>query len=190
MPGFALHSRWLLVLILSAVAVAAGAWLRAAYAPEWWPTPWPASAPAGLRPWCVEADCYSQLARVQRILRGQGLVQNHFTVENWPEGLVPSTTAPFDYLILLLRAPLTLFTPYPLDWAGALISPLIALALVIFWLAVPARSLGIAGRIVLVAGLALSPALIWATSFGRPRHQSLIVALLAVALTLEYERWR
>ena len=66
--------------------------------------------PPAIRPWAVEADCYSQLARVQRILHGQGLIQNHFKVENWPEGLTPSTTAPFDYVILLLYAPLS-FSP-------------------------------------------------------------------------------
>jgi hypothetical protein len=34
------------------------------------------------------------------------------------------------------------------------------------------------------------PSLIWATAFGRPRHQSLILALMAMGLTAEYERWQ
>ena len=169
--------------VLAAVLV--GGWLRTVYAPEWRPTP----APPGLRPWAAEADCYSQLARVQRILRGQGLAQNHFKVENWPEGLTPSTTAPFDYVILALWAPLALVTRYPLDWAGAVVSPLLGLGLVAFWLAVRSRCFQPAARAVLVAGLALIPELVWATAFGRPRHQSLIVALIAAALTIEYERW-
>jgi hypothetical protein len=181
------------LLLFVAVIVATilvGGWLRTAYAPEWWPTPWPPQASTGLRPWPVEADCYSQLARVQRILHGQGLVQNHFTVENWPEGLIPSTTAPFDYVIILLWAPLALFTAYPLDWAGALVSPFLWLTLVAFWIFVRAESWKRAGRAALLVGMALAPSLVWATEFGRPRHQSLIVALLAVALTAEYERWQ
>jgi hypothetical protein len=162
-----------------------GDWVRTAYAPEWRPS----QTALGLRPWAVEADCYSQLARVQRILQGQGLVQNHFTVENWPEGLTPSTTAPFDYVILALWAPLALLTRYPLDWAGALVSPALALGLVAFWIFFRSRCFERAGRAALVVGLGLIPGLVWATAFGRPRHQSLIVALLAVALTAEYERW-
>jgi hypothetical protein len=172
-------------LFVCAATVLTGAWLRAVYAPEWQPR---ASAPSP-RPWAVEADCYSQLARDQRILAGQGLIQNHFTVENWPEGLTPSTTAPFDYAILALYAPLKLFTAYPLDWAGALISPVLALALAIFWMSFRSRTFNRVGRTVLIAGLAFVPALVWATAFGRPRHQSLIVALMALALTAEYERW-
>jgi hypothetical protein len=163
-----------------------GGWLRTAYAPEWWPT----KTDQGLHPWAVEADCYSQLARVQRILNGQGLVQNHFTVENWPEGLIPSTTAPFDYVILALYAPLALFTHYPLDWAGALVSPALWLGMVAFLVFVPTRCFQRAGRAALLVGIALVPALVWATAFGRARHQSLILALLTVALTAEYERWQ
>ena len=143
-----------------------------------------------MRPWAVEADCYSQLARVQRILHGQGLLQNHFTVENWPEGLVPSTTAPFDYVILLLWAPLALFTRHPLDWAGALVSPALWVALVFFWSLIRSREFNLAGRALLLAGSAALPAFIWATACGRPRHQSLILALMAMGLTAEYERWQ
>lgn len=172
-----------IIVVLATLLI--GGWLRTAYAPEWWP----AKTPAGLRPWAVEADCYSQLARVQRILAGQGLVQNHFTVENWPEGLIPSTTAPFDYVILALYAPLTILTPHPLDWAGALVSPVLWLGIVAFLIFVRARCFQRVGHAALLAGIAFVPALVWATAFGRARHQSLILALLTVALTAEYERW-
>ncbi len=168
--------------------MALGGWLRATSVPEWLPSPKGDAEVAG-RPWMVEADCYSQLARVQRIAHGGGLIQNHFTVENWPEGLVPSTTAPFDYCILLLAAPLALLTAHPLDWAGVLISPLLWAGLVIFWTLFRSRSFTRWGRSLLVLGTALLPPLVWATAFGRPRHQSLIMALMAVGLTLEYERW-
>jgi hypothetical protein len=146
--------------------------------------------PAAMHPWAVEADCYSQLARVQRILDGQGLLQNHFKVENWPEGLVPSTTAPFDYAILLLYGPLALFTRHPLDWAGALVSPVLWVAMVLFWLLFRSREFNSAGRALFLAGSAALPAFIWATACGRPRHQSLILALMAMGLTAEYERWQ
>ena len=106
-----------LFILFGAACLAVGIGLRAWYAPEWM-APDTTQNPPGIRPWAVEADCYSQLARVQRILNGQGLLQNHFTVENWPEGLTPSTTAPFDYAILVLYFPLWLFTKHPLDWAG------------------------------------------------------------------------
>ena len=145
--------------------------------------------PAVLRPWAVEADCYSQLARVQRILAGKGLIQNHFTVENWPEGLTPSTTAPFDYVILALYEPLRLVTRYPLDWAGALVSPALWVGMVGFWMFFRSREFNAMGRFLFLIGSAALPALIWGTAFGRPRHQSLILVLMAVALTAEYERW-
>jgi hypothetical protein len=165
-----------------------GGWLRAVYAPEWMLVDTTQKPPA-LRPWAVEADCYSQLARVQRILHGDGLVQNHFKAENWPEGLVPSTTAPFDYVILLLYAPLSLFTRHPLDWAGALVSPALWIALVFFWMLIRSREFNLTGRALLLIGSAALPAFIWATACGRPRHQSLILALMAMGLTAEYERW-
>lgn len=166
-----------------------GCWLRVVYAPEWM-APDTMQHPPAMRPWAVEADCYSQLARVQRILQGQGLIQNHFKVENWPEGIVPSTTAPFDYVILLLYAPLTLFTRHPLDWAGALVSPALWVGLVFFWTLFRSREFNLAGRALFLIGSAALPAFIWATACGRPRHQSLILALMAMGLTAEYERWR
>ncbi len=175
--------------VLTVACLLAGFWLRATYAPEWM-APDTTQTPPAVRPWAVEADCYSQLARDQRILHGQGLIQNYFTVENWPEGLVPSTTAPFDYAILLLWAPLALLTRHPLDWAGALISPALWIALVAYWSLFRSREFGLVGRALLIIGSTALPAFIWATACGRPRHQSLILALMAVGLTAEYERWQ
>ena len=155
-----------------------------------WMAPDTTQNPPAMRPWALEADCYSQLARVQRILHGQGLLQNHFAVENWPDGLAPSTTAPFDYVILLLYAPLALFTTHPLDWAGALVSPALWVGLVLFWMLFRSREFNLAGRALFLLGSAALPAFIWATACGRPRHQSLILALMAMGLTAEYERWQ
>jgi hypothetical protein len=175
--------------ILAMICLLAGYGLRAIYAPEWMLMD-TTQHPSAMRPWAVEADCYSQLARVQRILKGQGLIQNHFTVENWPEGLIPSTTAPFDYVILLLYAPLALLTKHPLDWAGALVSPALWIVLVFFWMLFRSREFNLVGRALLLIGSTALPAFIWATACGRPRHQSLILALMAMGLTAEYERWQ
>ncbi len=177
------------LVVLAVVCLGAGLWLRAVYTPEW-ALPDTTQHPAGIHPFAIEADCYSQLARDQRILNGQGLIQNHFTVENWPEGLLPSTTAPFDYVILLLYAPLTLFTQHPLDWAGALVSPALWVVLILFWLLFRSREFSLVGRALLVIGATALPALILATEFGRPRHLSLTLVLMAMALTAEYERWQ
>ncbi len=178
------------VFVLVCIAgLAVGVGLRGWYAPEWM-APDTTQNPPAVRPWAVEADCYSQLARVQRILEGKGLLQNHFEAENWPEGLTPSTTAPFDYAILLLYFPLWLVTKHPLDWAGALVSPALWLALAGFWMLIRSREFTLFGRALLVAGSAVLPSLIWATAMGRPRHQSLILVLMAMGLTAEYERWQ
>jgi hypothetical protein len=180
---------WAAFVAIGLISLALGLWLRSIYSPEWM-SPDTTQTPTAMRPWAVEADCYSQLARVQRILNGQGLIQNHFAVENWPEGLVPSTTAPFDYAILLLYFPLRLVTQHPLDWAGALISPALWVALGLFWAFIRLREFNLAGRSLFLLGSAVMPQLIWATACGRPRHQSLIIALMAMGLTAEYERWR
>jgi hypothetical protein len=179
---------WILWLLLGLACLALGGYLRIQYAPEWIQKDTTRQPPV-LRPWMVEADCYSQLARVQRILQGDGLIQNHFKVENWPEGLVPSTTAPFDYCILLLYAPLKLITHYPLDWAGALVSPLLWVGLFLFWMFFRSREFSRLSRALFLIGSAAMPGFIWATACGRPRHQSLILVLLALGLTAEYERW-
>jgi hypothetical protein len=171
---------------LGLLLVLYGCWLRGISAPEWLP---PDATSPHLRPWMVEADCYSQMARVQRIIAGKGLIQNHFEVENWPEGMKPSTTAPFDYVILLLYEPLRLVTTYPLDWAGAVVSPALWVGMVFFWMFFRSREFNLTGRFLFLIGSAALPAFIWGTAFGRPRHQSLILALMAVGLTAEYERW-
>ena len=175
--------------LFSIACMAMGLGLRAWYSTEWM-SPDTTQNPPAIRPWAIEADCYSQLARVQRILEGKGLLQNHFNVENWPEGLTPSTTAPFDYAILLLYFPLWLFTNHPLDWAGALVSPALWLALAGFWMLIRSREFTLFGRALLIAGTAILPSIIWATVVGRPRHQSLIFVLIAMGLTAEYERWQ
>lgn len=178
-------SKWMFIALLLVL----GWYFRMEITPEW------KSDSAGhallqWRPFLVEADCYSQLARDQRILQGGAWIQKHFAVENWPEGLIPSTTAPFDYCILALYLPLKLLTPYPLDWAGALVSPLLWTALVFFWALTRLRGFNRWGQLLLIAGSAIFSEFIWGSACGRPRHQSLIMVLMAIGLTAEFERWQ
>jgi hypothetical protein len=62
--------------------------------------------------------------------------------------------------------------------------------LVFFWMLFRSREFSLAGRALFLIGSAALPAFIWATACGRPRHQSLILALMAMGLTAEYERWQ
>ena len=50
----------------------------------------------------VDADCYSRMTRVRMIAEHQGLVVKHHVFENWPQGVDTHTTAPLDYMILVL----------------------------------------------------------------------------------------
>ncbi len=137
----------------------------------------------------VEADAYARLARVQRILDGHSLIQRFHPQENYPEGMAPTTTLPFDLLILAVYFPAKLLTPNALDWAGALVSPLLYLLLVgfLFWWS---RDWPLRARALLFFGLATVPSQIWATPFARPDHQSLNLVLIAAALCLEWNRWK
>jgi hypothetical protein len=55
---------------------------------------------------------------------------------------------------------------------------------------VRSREFTLTGRSLLLIGTAALPAIVWATAFGRPRHQSLILVLMAMGFTAEYERWQ
>jgi hypothetical protein len=140
-------------------------------------------------PFQIEADGFARLSRVHRILAGEGLIQSWHPHENYPDGMSPSTTLPLDLAILSLYAPSMLFTEYPLDWAGALVSPILFVLLFAYlawfsrgWLDDPTRLL-------LLAGIAGMPALAFATAFARADHQSLLLFLITVALTAEWRRW-
>src|SRR4051795_7567103 len=73
----------------------------------------------------TDADCYARMARVQKCMAHPGLIVRHHDFENYPEGTTPHTTAPLDYLIVVLAKLLGPLTSQPVDLAGALISPLI-----------------------------------------------------------------
>ena len=132
-----------------------------------------------------DADCYSRMTRARMVAQHPGAIvrQHHF--ENYPAGVTPHTTAPLDYLIVGLSWVLSAFTAQPLDLAGAIISPLLALAggWFLWWWS---RRFAGPGRAAVLLLYALSAILVHGTALGRPDHQSLLIVALLVALAAEW----
>ena len=135
----------------------------------------------------VDADCYSRMTRVQRVLEHPGTVIHRHEFENWPEGTQPHTTAPFDYMTAGLAAAIRVFkhdTQTALDLAGAWISPLLGVltaGFLWFWGGRTGRNY----RLTLLFLFAVNPILVHGTVLGRPDHQSLLLLCMAVALGAE-----
>jgi len=144
----------------------------------------------------VDADCYSRMTRVRMIAEHQGLVVKHHVFENWPQGVDTHTTAPLDYMILVLGwfadcglriadwKGQSVLRGQTLDLAGALISPVIGLAgalVLAVWLwALRLRFWGMALLL-----YAVSPIIVHGTLLGRPDHQSLLMLTLMAAVGAE-----
>ncbi|MEP6937621.1 MAG: hypothetical protein ABI871_06085 [Chthoniobacterales bacterium] len=133
----------------------------------------------------TDADCYARMTRARMCFEHPGLVVRHHDFENFPAGTTPHTTAPLDYMIVLLAWMLKPLSAYPLDIAGAMISPLLALSggLFLWWWA---RGMKFAYRSVALLLYAASPILVHATELGRPDHQSLLVVLILIAFCAEW----
>ncbi len=140
------------------------------------------------------------MTRVERVVREPGTIVRFHEFENWPDGIVSHATAPMDYAIAgLSRALLPVFAasgrfavlaPAAIDAAGALIGPLIGVCvslLIATWAVGLLKAKG--GRCdgwwVAPLLFAVSPALVHATVFGRPDHQSLILGCMAVVFAAE-----
>ena len=138
----------------------------------------------------VDADCYARMTRVRAVCAHPGLVLKEHDFENAPVGTRPHTTVPLDYLTAGLRLVLLPFYGgRALDLAGAWISPLfglLTLAGVWYW----AESAGLSGRGLSLLVLAASPIVAHGFELGRPDHQSLVMAFLALALAAEWRLWR
>jgi hypothetical protein len=133
----------------------------------------------------TDADCYARMTRARMCAEHPGLILRHHDFENFPAGTTPHTTAPFDYLIVGLSILLKPFTAYGLDFAGALISPLLALLggwFLWFW----SKRINLRYRWVLLILYALSPILVHGTELGRPDHQSLSILLVTIAICAEW----
>lgn len=136
------------------------------------------------RTFFTDPDCYSRMTRVQRIVEHPGSVIHRHEFENWPEGIQPHTTAPFDDLTAALSVGMRLFSPDPVNLAGAWISVLLGVAMAAF-LWVWMGSMGLGYRVPAGLLFAVSPILTHGTALGRPDHQSLVLLCLAVALAAE-----
>ena len=133
----------------------------------------------------VDPDCYSRMTRVRMVAEHPGIIVRHHDFENFPAGTSPHTTAPLDYLIALLATALRPFASQPLDLAGAIVSPLLALGAgwFLWWWS---RRFPWPGRNAMLLLYALSAILVHGTALGRPDQQSLLIVLLLVALAAEY----
>ena len=133
----------------------------------------------------LDADCYARMTRARIVAQHPGTIVRQHDFENFPAGTLPHTTAPFDYLIVALARTLTPFTAQPLDLAGALISPLLALAgaWFLWWWS---RRFAGPGRYAALLLYALSAILVHGSALGRPDHQSLLIVAILVALAAEW----
>ena len=137
-------------------------------------------AAAGVLVVFADGDCQSRMQRAAVVAENPGAIIRSHDFENHPQGTVPHTTAPMDYLIATLGVFIR-----PLDVAGAWISPLlglVALLFLFFW----SRALDLRPRWPMLLLFAVSPALTHAFALGRPDHQSLLVALTTIALAANF----
>lgn len=159
-------------LLLAGIFFAAATWNRAqVFVPK---------TDGGVLVVFADGDCHSRMQRAAVVAREPGTIVRAHKFENHPRGTVPHTTAPMDYLI----AGLAVFVR-PFDAAGAWISPLLGLVTLLFlffW----SRAIDLRPRWPTLTLFALSPALTHAFALGRPDHQSLLVALTAVALAANF----
>lgn len=143
----------------------------------------------------VDADCYSRMTRVERVLTAPWHSIRFHDFENAPQGTTPHTTAPMDFAIAGLTKVFDLcgsgFGVFPSrsssrDLAGAFISPLLGLLLMGFlcwW------SRHQPWCLALLLVVAVSPILVHGFLLGRPDHQSLILLLVGMALAAEISLW-
>ncbi len=130
-----------------------------------------------------DGDCYSRMTRVREVLAHWGVVHYH-AFENFPQGIVPHTTAPMDYFIVLLALLLKPFMTDYVDMAGAIVAPVLGVMTTAF-LALWARELNQQYRRSMLLIVSLSPILVHATALGRPDHHPLQVFLIAVGIGAE-----
>jgi hypothetical protein len=139
----------------------------------------------GGRIYFVDADCYARMTRVRMVAEHPGLVVRQHDFENFPAGITPHTMAPLDYLIFGLALALRPFAGQPLDLAGAIVSPLLALlgGWFLWWWS---RRFEQPGRCAALLLYGLSAILAHGTALGRPDQQSLLIVVLLVALAAEW----
>src|SRR2546423_88777 len=125
------------------------------------------------------------MTRARICFEHPGTIVRRHDFENFPIGISPHTTAPLDYLIVATATVLKPLSNNALDLAGALVSPLLSIALGIF-LCSWTRSVQIRFRWGLLVLYALSPILAHGFALGRPDHQALLITLITLALCAEW----
>ncbi|PYI74738.1 MAG: hypothetical protein DMF04_12095 [Verrucomicrobia bacterium] len=133
----------------------------------------------------VDADCYSRMTRARICFEHPGTIVRRHDFENFPSGTSPHATSPFDYMIVVLAAALAPLSRNALELAGAIVSPLLCVALGVFlcwW----SRKMRLPFRWALLILYAVSPILAHGFALGRPDHQSLVISLTAIALCAEW----
>jgi hypothetical protein len=136
----------------------------------------------------TDGDCYSRMTRVRMIEESGFRSIRHHEWENFPAGTTPHTTMPLDALIAGFSQALRPFSERHLALAGAWISPLLGLALLVF-LALWSVAKRLPYRRAMLLLLAASPIAAHGFQLGRPDHQSLLVFIIAVALVADVETW-
>lgn len=134
----------------------------------------------------VDGDCYSRMTRVRLVAEQPGILIKRHGFENYPFGVRPHTTAPMDYLIF--GAARLLGDRYDLDFAGALISPILGAFLILLaWIWSELRKTPY--RWCTVALLSISPVVLHGFAVGRPDHQSLVLLLIGSGILAETALW-
>lgn len=149
--------------------------------------------PAG-RAAFVDGDCYARMTRARSVFAHPGTVVREHGFENFPAGVRPHTTAPLDYGLAALAGALRSLRPgdgadLALDRAGALVSPLLG-AFTLGFLGWWTGREQLPGQWPALGLAATSPILAHGFALGRPDHQSLQLACLAVALAAETVLWQ
>lgn len=133
----------------------------------------------------VDPDCYARMTRARMVYEQPGTVVRHHQFENFPEGTIPHTTAPMDYLIAALAWLLSPFSANALDLAGAIVSPLLGVLTTAFLAYWASELMTQNYRRVMLLLVSLSPILVHGTILGRPDHQSLLIFLMTAAIGAE-----
>lgn len=141
----------------------------------------------------IDADCYSRMTRVLRVMEKPFSSIRYHDFENAPIGVHPHTTATMDLVIAGLAKAIaigaSLDTRQAADLAGAYISPLLGALLIAFlwwW----SWRLNLPYRNALLLIVAVSPILVHGFLLGRPDHQSLVLLLVGIALAAEIGLWK
>lgn len=143
-------------------------------------------------PYFADADCYTRMMRVKCLLQDGQVFRSFHPWENAPLGITTHATALMDLLIALPALAFSPFSANGLDWAGWVVSPVLAgLAAWLLWKWTSETSLDLDWtRWPLLLTFALHPLVLWSNSVGRPDHQALFVPLLTLTLVLDLLRAR